>query len=43
MFLFCLCRRAAQEVATWLVLAMLVSRLDYCNAALTGLWQATAA
>ena len=33
--------RVGQEVATRLVLAMVISRLDYCNAALTGLPQAT--
>jgi len=30
-----------QEVTTRLVLAMVISRLDYCNAALAGLLQAT--
>ena len=34
-------RRVGQEVATRLVLAMVISRLDYCNAALAGLSQAT--
>ena len=32
-----------QEVTTRLVLAMVISRLDYCNAALAGLPQATVA
>ena len=34
-------RRVGQEVATRLVLAMVISRLDYCNAALAGLPLAT--
>jgi len=36
-------RRVGQEVTTRLVLAMVISRLDYCNAALAGLPQATVA
>jgi len=36
-------RRVGQEVTTRLVLAMVISRLDYCNAALAGLPQATIA
>ena len=35
--------RVGQEVATRLVLTMVISRLDYCNAALAGLSQATIA
>jgi len=36
-------RRVGQEVTTRLVLAMIISRLDYCNAALAGLPEATVA
>jgi len=36
-------QRVGQEVTTRLVLAMVISRLDYCNAALSGLPQATVA
>jgi len=36
-------RRVGQEVTTRLVLATVISRLDYCNAALVGLPQATVA
>jgi len=36
-------RRVGQEVTTRLVLATVISRLDYCNAALAGLPQATIA
>jgi len=34
-------RRVVQQVTTRLVLATVISRLDYCNAALAGLLQAT--
>jgi len=36
-------RRVGQEVKTRMVLTMVISRLDYCNAALAGLPQATVA
>ena len=36
-------RRVGREVTTQLVLALIISRLDYCNAALAGLLQTTIA
>ena len=36
-------RRVGKEITTRLVLAMVISRLDYCNAELAGLPQATVA
>jgi len=36
-------RRVGQEVTTPLVLAVVIARLEYCNAALAGLLQATVA
>ena len=36
-------RRVGREVTTWLMLASVTSGLDYCNAALAGLPQATVA
>jgi len=36
-----ICRRVGAEVTTQLVLALVMSRLDYCNAALAGIPQST--